>query len=138
MWYVNKCWVVILLSRAWFQVGMSGLAVSLDKKLDPRPYPYNLYYFRGNRQFAAGIHYRFRWHQFNVFGETAGVSDFKYPAVLTGVTCTPVSRVKFALLTVLSTGTQCLLLVNLLRVPEPAMSKDFIWEWKFCLSNIGN
>lgn len=83
---------------ASFQVGMSGLALNLNKKLDPRPYPYNLYYFRGDRQFAAGIHYRFRWHQFNVFGEAAGVSEFKYPAVLTGVTCTPVSRVNFALL----------------------------------------
>ncbi|HQB27745.1 MAG TPA: helix-hairpin-helix domain-containing protein [Paludibacter sp.] len=83
---------------AWFQVGVSSLALSLDKKLDPKPYPYNLYYFRDDRQFAAGIHYRFRWHQFNIFGEAAGVSDFKYPAVLTGVTCAPVSRVNFALL----------------------------------------
>lgn len=83
---------------SWFQLGLSTVGLKLDKQLNPKLYPYNLYYFRGDRQFVAGIHYRFRWHQFNIFGEAAGVTSSKYPAILTAVTCAPVSRVNFALL----------------------------------------
>lgn len=81
----------------WYQIGVSSLIMKLDKKLIPNLYPYNLFYFRGDKQWVSGIHYRFRLHRFNFFGEVA-LSDLKHPALLCGFNFSPVSRVSLALL----------------------------------------
>lgn len=81
----------------WYQIGVSSLIMKLDKKLIPNLYPYNLFYFRGDKQWVSGIHYRFRLHRFNFFGEVA-LSDFEHPALLCGFNFCPVSRVNLVLL----------------------------------------
>jgi len=67
----------VVYSGMWFQLGISSLLMKLDKELVPKSYPYNLFYFRGDKQWVSGLHYRFRWHKFNFFGETALV-DMKH------------------------------------------------------------
>ncbi|MDD4197960.1 MAG: helix-hairpin-helix domain-containing protein [Paludibacter sp.] len=81
----------------WFQIGLSSLVMRLDKELIPETHPYSLFYFQGDRQWVTGINYRFRLNKFNFFGETA-FTDMKHPAIITGMTCSPLSRVNLALL----------------------------------------
>ena len=82
---------------SWFQLGISGMMMKQDKKLIPPTYPYNLFYFKGNGQWLSGFHYRFRLQKFNFFGETA-FSEMKHPAIICGISFSPVSRVNLALL----------------------------------------
>ena len=82
---------------SWFHVGFSTLMMKLSKPLVPKMYPYNMFCFKGDKQWVSGINYRFRLHKFNFFGETA-ISDMKFPAFITGLTFSPVSRVSLALL----------------------------------------
>lgn len=81
----------------WYQIGVNSLIMKLDKKLNPILYPYNIFYFRGDKQWVSGFHYRFRFHKFNFFGEAA-LSGVKHPALICGLTFSPVSRVNLALL----------------------------------------
>jgi hypothetical protein len=81
----------------WYQIGFSSLIMKMDKKLIPKRYPYNIFYFSGNKQWVSGFHYRFRLHKFNFFGEAA-LSDFEHPASICGLTISPLSRVNLALL----------------------------------------
>lgn len=81
----------------WYQIGVSSLVMKMDKKLIPKRYPYNLFYFSGNKQWVSGFHYRFRLHKFNFFGEAA-LSNFEHPALICGLTVSPLSRVNLALL----------------------------------------
>lgn len=81
----------------WYQIGVSSLIMKMDKKLIPKSYPYNLFYFSGNKQWVSGFHYRFRLHKFNFFGEAA-LAELKYPALICGLTVSPLSRVNLALL----------------------------------------
>lgn len=81
----------------WYQIGVSSMIMKMDKKLIPKPYPYNLFYFSGNKQWVSGLHYRFRIHKFNFFGEAA-LSGLRKPALIGGLTLAPVSRVNLALL----------------------------------------
>lgn len=87
----------LLYKDRWFQVGLNTIGFYLDKNLKPKAYPYNHFYFKGDKQWTSSLHYRLRWHKFNIFGEIA-LSDFKHPAIINGLTCAAVSRVNFALL----------------------------------------
>lgn len=73
------------------QIGASAVATFLDHTLQPDVSTYNHYYFSGNKQIVAGIHYRLRWQKLNLFGETAvtiGNSSF---STINGVLYSPLS-----------------------------------------------
>nr|WP_256534256.1 helix-hairpin-helix domain-containing protein [Lewinella sp. JB7] len=64
-------------SIAWrplprLRIGINFLGEHLNKPLQPRPQPYNLYYFRGTDLHNLSLDYRYRYHNFSFFGEVAG------------------------------------------------------------------
>lgn len=80
-----------------YQVGVTSVMMNLNHHLLLKSYPYNFFYFQGNRQLVSGINYRLRYHKFNVFGEAA-ITDHNALAVLNGLTFSPTSRVNLAML----------------------------------------
>lgn len=81
----------------FYQLGLTSTYLHLNRKLLPADYPYNRFYFRGNTQWVTGLNYRARFGKLVVFGETALTAE-KGIASLNGLTISPVSRVKIALL----------------------------------------
>ena len=81
----------------FFRIGLHTVYTQLDKTIEPRFYPYNLFYFRGKSQQITGANYRFRSGKFLVFGETA-INEQLAMATLNGLFFNPVSRVNIAIL----------------------------------------
>ncbi|MDR1722939.1 MAG: helix-hairpin-helix domain-containing protein [Tannerella sp.] len=55
-----------------FIVGMTAMTTSFgDLKLEPSPQPYNLFYFRGNRNTNYSVDYSYRYDRLKFYGETA-------------------------------------------------------------------
>ncbi len=81
----------------WCQVGLQTSASFLNNTINPKYYPYNHHYFREDKQWVSSLYYRMRLLKFNLFGEFA-LTDFKSPAMLNGLTCTPVSKLSLAVL----------------------------------------
>lgn len=86
----------IIYSQPMYEIGYSGLYTRFTQPLLPTFKPYNQFYFSGEQQFNSGINYRFRWLQFNFFGETA-LSGNQGVATLNGLLFAPSSRVNVAL-----------------------------------------
>jgi len=80
-----------------FQVGLTMVHTSLDAILKPDKSVYNYFYFTGNKQTTAGVHYRLRWYKLNFFGESA-MTDNTAVATLNGVYFTPLSQVSLVAL----------------------------------------
>ncbi|MFA5045761.1 MAG: hypothetical protein WC542_07515, partial [Paludibacter sp.] len=55
------------------------------------------FYFSGNQQTTAGIHYRMRWYKLNLFGETAMTGNGSI-ATINGFIVTPISQVSLVTL----------------------------------------
>ena len=81
----------------FFRIGATVVQTWLNPPLDYEPKPYQEFYFRGNRQFAASIDYLFAWRGFNLFGETA-VEGNGAIATLNGLTFAPASTINFVLM----------------------------------------
>lgn len=55
-----------------FSAGITALSYSFgDKTVMPLPQPYNVFYFRGNKNMNVSIDYLFRYNRLKLFGETA-------------------------------------------------------------------
>ena len=80
-----------------FQLGFTAVHTILDAKLEPDKSVYNYFYFSGNTQTTAGVHYRLRWQKLNVFGETA-MTDNGSVATLNGFSFSPLSQVSLVAL----------------------------------------
>ncbi|MCB0568985.1 MAG: helix-hairpin-helix domain-containing protein [Phaeodactylibacter sp.] len=65
-------------------IAFNALHEQIDADLVPRPQPYNLFYFNGNRLFNASVDYSVVYQNYNFFGETA-VSDNGAVATLNGL-----------------------------------------------------
>jgi hypothetical protein len=52
-------------------VGLTALQTNFDIPLQKTDKPYNLYEFKGNQNFLAGLHYSWSLRNYNFFGETA-------------------------------------------------------------------
>ncbi|MDO9634940.1 MAG: helix-hairpin-helix domain-containing protein [Paludibacter sp.] len=85
------------ITRPAYQVGVSSVMMNLSHDLLLKSYPYNIFYFQGNRQLVSGINYRLRYLKFNVFGEAA-ITNQNGLAVINGLTFSPISRVNIAML----------------------------------------
>lgn len=86
----------ITLTGQLYQLGFSSVFLSLDHHLALKQSPYNLFYFEGRKQLVSGLNYRIRWRKFNIFGEAALTK--KSFSTINGLTFSPISRVKVALL----------------------------------------
>lgn len=81
-----------------FCVGVTALSYSFGgKTILPEPQPYNVFYFRGKSNLNVSIDYLYRFHKFNLFGETA-LSRNGTMATLNALRLTPVSYASFILL----------------------------------------
>ena len=80
-----------------FQIGFTAVYTILNNSLEPDRSVYNYFYFSGQQQTTAGVHYRMRWHKLNLFGETA-ITDNGSMATLNGFTFTPLSQVNLVVL----------------------------------------
>jgi hypothetical protein len=80
-----------------FQIGFTAVHTILDVNLEPDKLGYNYFYFSGNRQTTAGVHYRLRWQKLNFFGETA-MADKASLASLNGFYFSPLSQVSIVAL----------------------------------------
>jgi hypothetical protein len=78
-----------------FQFGVTSVFLKFNHDLVLGGYPYQLFYFQGDRQFVTGVNYRYKWKKFNFFGETAFTNNV--PATINGCTYSPVPRVNIAL-----------------------------------------
>lgn len=65
-------------------IAFNALYQKLDKPLNRRPFPYNRFYFSGDRLFNASLDYSYIYRNLNFFGETA-VSDNGALATLNGL-----------------------------------------------------
>ena len=81
-----------------FCLGFTALSYSFgDYRIMPDEKPYNLFYFRGNRNLNLSVDYLLRNRFLKFYGETA-VSANKAPATLNALQLTPVSFFSFLLL----------------------------------------
>ena len=80
-----------------YQIGFTVVHTILDNKLEPDKSVYNYFYFSGNQQTTAGVHYRLRWQKLNLFGETA-MTDNGSIATLNGFSFSPISQVSLVVL----------------------------------------
>lgn len=80
-----------------YQIGFTVVHTILDNKLEPDKSVYNYFYFSGNQQTTAGVHYRLRWQKLNLFGETA-MTDNGSIATLNGFSFSPISQVSLVAL----------------------------------------
>jgi len=87
----------LIYTHSNFQIGFTLVHTLLNIKLEHEIYPYNLYYFSGNKQTNFGLNYRIRMHKFNVFGETAFNQDLA-TATINGLMYSPVSQVSLVAL----------------------------------------
>jgi len=81
----------------FFRLGFTTTQTWLGLPLSYEPSPYQLYYFRGQSQFAASVDYLFAWHGFQFFGETA-INDVGGVATLNGLMFSPISVLNFVVL----------------------------------------
>ncbi|MDR2232418.1 MAG: helix-hairpin-helix domain-containing protein [Tannerella sp.] len=59
-------------SSPQFVIGLTAIGYQFgSKKVEPNPEPYNVYYFRGNRNSNISLDYQFKHKQIKLFGETA-------------------------------------------------------------------
>lgn len=79
-----------------YELGLTTVYTRFNHPLQPEVKPYSYYYFRGNDQLTSGIHYRFRLHYFNFFGESA-FTRWPGAGTINGVSFAPSSRVNIAL-----------------------------------------
>lgn len=84
-------------THSFVQIGFTAVRTLLSVKLEPQKTVYNYFYFSGNEQNTAGIHYRLRAAKLNVYGETAFTNNGA-TATLNGVSFNPVSRVSLVAL----------------------------------------
>ncbi len=80
----------------FFRIGATAVQTWLGVPLDYDPKPYQQFYFRGDKQFAASVDYLFSWRGFGIFGETA-VTGRGAVATINGLTFAPASVVNFVL-----------------------------------------
>lgn len=74
-------------------IGVTALAYSFGSfRMEPDPKPYNLYYFRGKRQWNASVNYLWKKGPVKFYGETA-VSGNGAWATLDAIRVTPVSYI---------------------------------------------
>lgn len=79
-------------------VGLTALSYSFGSyRWNPDPRPYNLFYFRGNRNQNAGIHYQWKNSRLAFYGETA-VSAGGAIATLDALRLTPASYISLLVL----------------------------------------
>jgi hypothetical protein len=78
-------------------LGITVTDMRLGRDFQPELKPYNVFYFRGNNQLAAGVNYRLRLNKFTFFGEEAAQLAGGY-ALLNGFTVSPVSTVSLVAL----------------------------------------
>ncbi len=81
----------------FFRLGLTATQTWLDVPLTYQPAPYQLYYFRGQSQFAGSVDYLFAWHGFQFFGETA-MNDAGGVATLNGLLFAPISVLNLVVL----------------------------------------
>lgn len=81
-----------------FCVGLTALSYSFgSQRWEPEPHPYNLFYFRGRRNWNAGIHYQWKNNRLSVYGETS-VSAGGAVATLDAIRITPASYISWLVL----------------------------------------
>ena len=72
-------------------VGMTAIGYQFGNlTVEPQPHPYNVFYFRGNRNMNVSVDYQFKNRQLKFFGETA-MSSNKALATLNVLQWTPAS-----------------------------------------------
>jgi hypothetical protein len=81
----------------WGHVGLNLLYEEIDAELQPRPRPYNQFFFSGNQLFNASLDYSFVYQNYNFFGETA-MSDNGAIATLNGLLMSLDQKVDLAIL----------------------------------------
>ena len=79
------------------QLGVTCVHTLLDHRLQFEKAVYNQFYFAGNAQTTAGVHYRLRLLKLNLFGETAS-SEKGALATLNGFSFTPAPPVSLLML----------------------------------------
>ncbi|HEY6913152.1 MAG TPA: hypothetical protein VI413_00635, partial [Paludibacter sp.] len=80
-----------------FLLGFTAVHTLLDNRLQPDKTVYNYFYFSGDKQITAGIHYRMRLKKLNIFGETA-MTDNGSIATINGFSFSPLSQVSLVAL----------------------------------------
>lgn len=83
-------------TQLYYELGLTAVYTRFDTPLQPEIKPYSYYYFRGSHQLTSGLHYRFRVHYFNFFGEAA-LTRWPGAGTINGVSFAPSSRVNIAL-----------------------------------------
>ncbi|MDH6534764.1 helix-hairpin-helix domain-containing protein [Parabacteroides sp. 52] len=79
-------------------IGLTALTYSFGNyRIEPEDKPYNLFYFRGNKNINLGIDYLFKRKGFKIYGETA-LSENKALATLNALQLTPTSYISFLFL----------------------------------------
>lgn len=81
----------------FFRLGLTATQTWLNVPLNYQPAPYQLYYFRGQSQFAGSVDYLFAWHGFQFFGETA-INNVGGVATLNGILFAPISVLNLVVL----------------------------------------
>ena len=81
----------------WGHVAFNALYEQIDADLQPRPQPYNQFFFSGNSLFNASLDYSFVYQNYNFFGETA-LSDNGAVATLNGLLMSLDQKVDLAIL----------------------------------------
>ncbi len=77
-----------------WKIGITATENILSDTLRPAPNYYNANYFRGIRQFAAGLNYYYHHQRVTVFGEIATAQNTRWGyAALTGIRFYPISDV---------------------------------------------
>ncbi len=81
----------------WGHVAFNALYEQIDADLQPRPQPYNQFFFSGNSLFNASLDYSLVYQNYNFFGETA-LSDNGAVATLNGLLMSLDQKVDLAIL----------------------------------------
>ncbi len=81
-----------------FSMGLTALTYSFrGKRFEPELKPYNIYFFRGEKNTNLSVDYMFKTGALKIYGETA-ISANKAMATLNGLQIQPVSYASFLLL----------------------------------------
>lgn len=83
-------------NRLNYEIGITSVYTRFSQPLEIIPKPYNYYYFHGDKQLTTGAHYRWAWHGFHFFGETA-ITRWPGAGTVNGVSFSPSSRISMVI-----------------------------------------
>ena len=82
--------------NSFLSVGFTGFRSHWSAELDPKKYPYNLYYFRGNKNLNFGLDFQADLKDVFFFGEISGSCNGGL-AFISGICFTPDPRLLFSI-----------------------------------------